>query len=452
MYLVLEAMSMHTTEEWAQHAQLNMTKASAAQHMAHKQLDMSRKAHESTVCNNLSMYEALHQSMSQKVKNSYRLIEKLQKRADSIEVSLQKTLASQTALERALRDKDVPLQLCNWRLEQREKRPLREQVRDAVEVALEEEKGTLVETQKRLAEATKRTKAMGVELKSALDDVRADVEHKMQALSVDEMCLRSTERSMHAVIERTPPPTSSRTPRSPNSMKLSRHQVALQESAKNEVVRQQEAERLNRACALKEEHAKVLREENVKLMQRCEAIVIDANGKSEKRMQERVQETQAMRRRLEGELRETQTKIESTKHTMQETKYQIKALDEPIDLTSSCASWRKQRATREHIVDPVSTTLQEHRMTVLTHQQELLSHHQNEKTHLKELQERRERLKEDLRDKTSSLHIDLNCLTHEAMRLNGKPATGLSEQKLSRAMRVDRAFVPGAVVATPRVH
>merc|ERR1719277_357833 len=103
------------------------------------------------------------------------------------------------------------------------------------------------------------------ELKAHLDEVRHDVEQKMQALSVDEMCLRSTERSMHAVVERTPPPNSARSGRSPNSLKLSRHQVALQESSKNEVVRQQEAERLNRSCAQREEAAKSLREEIAKL-------------------------------------------------------------------------------------------------------------------------------------------------------------------------------------------
>ena len=40
-------------------------------------------------------------------------------------------------LQDALVSKDPPLALCTWRLEQREKRPLREQVRDTVEVCLE---------------------------------------------------------------------------------------------------------------------------------------------------------------------------------------------------------------------------------------------------------------------------------------------------------------------------
>ena len=40
-------------------------------------------------------------------------------------------------LQEALAAKDPPLALVMWRMEQREKRPLREQVRDTVEVCLE---------------------------------------------------------------------------------------------------------------------------------------------------------------------------------------------------------------------------------------------------------------------------------------------------------------------------
>lgn len=439
-------MSMHTPEEWAHSAASNMSEARAAQYNAHRQIETSKRSHEGVVCDNISMYDTLHNSMSNKVKNSYRLLEKLQKRAESLEASVQKMGTSQAFVEKGLRDKDAPLQLCAWRLEQREKRPLREQVRDNVEIALEEEKAVLMDTQRRLSDAAKRSKAMVAELSQALDEVRHDIEQKLQALSVDEMCLRSTERSMHAVLERTPPPPSARSRGSPNKLKMSRHQVALQESSKNEVHRQQDCERLNRACIQREDAAKALREENAKLVQRCETAAHEAAARSMKRLQERVHDNQAMRRRLETELRETQEKIDHTKGTMSQTKYQIKALEEPIDLTSSCAAWRKQRAHKEHIADPVSTALQEHRVTVLQAQRELINHHQSEKGHLKELQDRRERLKEDLRDKTASLHIDVTCLTHEGVGHDRKSSAGFSNTKLSRStMKVDRSMMPRGV-------
>lgn len=440
-------MSMHTTAEWANSAHLNMTHAQRQQEAALDQIGMSKRAHEMTVSSNLNMYDQLHATMSQKVRNSHQLIEKLQLRADSLEASLQKTKASLAMLEQALRDKDPPLCLNAWRLEQREKRPLREQVRDVVEVALEEEKTMLNETQRRLSEAIKRTKTVINELQHCLEEVRADIEQKTHALGVDEMCLRSTERSMHAMIERTPPPPNSRSRSLPNTLKTTRHQVAHQESSKNEVARHQEAERLNRTTASCEDAGKALREENARLVQRCEVAAVEAKAKSEKRLQERTGENQQMKRRLEGELRETQAKIDHTKNTISETKYQMKALEEPMDLTATCASWRMQRATREHIVDPVSTTIHEHRNTILQAQQDLLGHHQSEKSHLKELQDRRDRLREDLADKAAALNLDLGCLAHDATQLMTKTGSPLAPSKFSRSSKVG-TYVPGLSMAS----
>ncbi|CAK9081714.1 Esterase, partial [Durusdinium trenchii] len=87
---------------------------------------------------------------------------------------------------------------------------------------------------------------------------------------------------------------------------------------------------------------------------------------------------------------------------------------------------------------------QEHQMTLLKCHEELRQHHQNEKNILQDLQEKKEQLKEDLRDKTSALHIDLNCLTHEAQpsRHGQAPRPAISRQRLPKAMKVDPSFVP----------
>eukprot|EP00439_Symbiodinium_sp_Y106_P070227 s42_g12.t1 len=151
-----------------------------------------------------------------------------------------------------------------------------------------------------------------------------------------------------------------------------------------------------------------------------------ANAKSDKAMKDRVNENQQMRRRLENELRETCNQINMTKNTIQDTKHQIRSLEEPMEMCSTCASWRKQRATKE------SRGCRE----------DLRQHHQNEKSVLQELNEKKDQLKEDLRDKTSALHIDLNCLTHEATSLNGKPSPAISRNRLPKAMKVDPSFVP----------
>lgn len=437
-------MSLHTTQEWHQHTAYNLSQAQLAHKIAAKQCFDSRRAQEETMSDNLTMYGELHTTLEQKVNNSHRLVEKLQKRADSVEQSLQQTRQSLAVVDACFRAKETPMSLCTWRMEQRERRPLREQVRDAVEVALEMEKAVLVDAQKRLRDALKRTKTVMASLEGKLEEVRNDIEEKTQALGVDEMCLRTAQRSLQTVMGRSPSsPPSSRLP-SAVSRRGPKREVALQEGVRNEVSRQQETIRLVQSAANQEEAAKAAREDNQKLIAHCERAADEATAKSERALQERISDNQQMRRRLEGEIKETHSKIEHTKQTMSDTRSQLKALSEPIELTATCSSWRQHRATREHITDPVSSRLQEHQLALLRSHEELREHHHSEKAILQDLQERRDRLKEDLRDKTASLHIDLNCLTHEAALVNGKPGKNLSKFRLGRAMKVDASFVPAA--------
>lgn len=433
-------MSMHTASEWHQNSTLNMTQAQQSHRKANKQNDASRKAHEETMNDNLSMYSDVQSSLKQKVQTSYRLIDALQKRADSLENSIQQQQGSLAQLEAALRAKDPPMQLCLHRMEQRERRPLREQVRDTPEVALEAEKATLTDTQRRLGDAIRRTKAMVGELEAKLKEVRHDLEHKGQALGIDEACLRTAQRSHQQMLELAKTPLSPL--RSPLAQKGHTAQASLQESSRNELNRQQEALRLSQQAASCEEVARVQRDDNKLLAARCQKAADDARAKTEHALQERINENQQMRRRLEAEIRETGGRIDHTRSTISETRAQIKALDEPADLTTTCSSFRKQRATKEHISDPVTTKLAEHQLVVIRAREELSSHHQQEKSNLQELHERRERLRDDMRDKTAALYIDLNCLTHEAAHANGKPTTFLSKNKVSRAMKIDSRFVP----------
>ena len=464
-------MSMHTTQEWAQSAHHNMFQAQRSHRKAMSQQDQSNRAHEEAMSDNMGMYNELHSSLEQKVKTSQRLVDKLSHRAQSVEHSLQHTRSTLMKLQEALAAKDPPLALVMWRMEQREKRPLREQVRDTVEVCLEVEKASLMDAQRRLKEFIKKTQATITCLENKLEELRHDIQQKTQALSVDELCLRTTSRSLETVADRSmyfrslrpgsrnlPPSTAPARQRGDRLHGPSaRHEVAAQESFRNEVQRQKEALRLNQSAVHREEAAKELREEAQRVIQRMQRQTEDAQKKSDGSMKERVNENQQMRRRLESELRETCSQIRMTKNTLHDTKTHLRSLEEPMELTNTCASWRKQRASKEHTMDPVSTTLQEHQMTLLKCHEDLKHHHQNEKTVLQELEEKKEQLKEDLFDKTNALHIDLNCLTHESVScLNGKVVgpPSISRQRLPKAMKVDPTFVPnpgGGVLMMPQM-
>lgn len=266
---------------------------------------------------------------------------------------------------------------------------------------------------------------------------------------MDELCLRTTSRSLETLSqERSTFGRGQASSRSRAFAAHARHEVATQEAARNEVLRQQDALKLNQSAMNREQAVKELREEAAKLVQRVARAAEDALAKSEKAIKERVNVNQQMRRRLESELRETCNQINMTKGTIQDTKTQIRSLEEPLELTSTCASWRQQRASREKTQDPVSSTLQQHQMMLLKCHEDLRQHHQNEKVILHDLHEKKEQLKEDLQDKTCALHIDLNCLTHEATCLNGKPSPAISRQFLPKALKVDPTFKPNPVHTT----
>jgi len=327
---------------------------------------------------------------------------------------------SHVATVTALRMKDAPLTLCTWRMEQREKRPLREHVRDHVELALEEERQCLLDTQRKLHDAIKMTLSMIALLEGKKDELKHDLDQKQQALSVDELCLRTTNRSWHSSVSTgVSPPLSSRGgssnagSRLPSARARSTGATAsAEESHRNEVQRQQDARRLNHSAQSREEAAAELRDDNARLVARCEKVATEASAKTERALQDRVNEIQQMRRRLESETRETKKKEEHTKATISETRSQIASLEEPMALCSTHSSWRKQRACKEQILDPVETRLEEQKRQLMRTTEELRHHRQEEKAILTELQEHLERLKEDLRDKTAALNIDLNCLTH----------------------------------------
>merc|ERR1712193_413653 len=111
-----------------------------------------------------------------------------------------------------------------------------------------------------------------------------------------------------------------------------------------------------------------------------------AKNRTERTMQERIAENQTMRKHLENEIRETNAKIEKVKSTMLDTKMQIKSLVEPMQLNDRRDSWRKQRAYREQILDPVSTQMVEHKMHLINTNQVLADRRQQEKQALAELE------------------------------------------------------------------
>lgn len=79
---------------------------------------------------------------------------------------------------------------------------------------------------------------------------------------MDELCLRTTSRSLETLSDRGSylrPGGSPTAPRTRRGAQLARHEVSAHEGAHNEVLRQQEAMRLNQSAVHREQAAKELR-------------------------------------------------------------------------------------------------------------------------------------------------------------------------------------------------
>jgi len=417
-------MSPRTPSEWHHQANSLISNAYSSQVDAVRQSEQSKKAHADTFNDNIAMYQDLHGTLEGKVQTSHRLIEKLEVRLVSVQQNTELTKTSLLQLEAAYTAKTAPIKLCAWRMEQRQKRPLREHVRDQVEIALEDERAILADTQRKLQEAMVVTKNMIIVLGDQDEELKGIIDQKMQALSVDELCLRTTHRSWAASAtgSRAQSAVASRVPSGAATPRRLGGAVVAEVSTKNEIKRQQTA-RNNDVAAKKREEASIeLRSENEKLVARCHKAVKDACARVEKSLQERIVEVTRMRKRLENELKETQGKVGHTKSTISETQSQIHAIQEPIALCSTHASWRKQRADRERIQDPVECQLENQKQKLLRATEELRTHRQSEKTVLTALGEQVERLKEDLKDKTTALNIDVTCLQNVGESRQPTPA------------------------------
>lgn len=416
---------------------------------AGRQCAQSQKAHEEMGSGILNMYGALHSTLSEKVSNTSWLMGNLQRRAESLEDSIQKTAASMGRIQECLQATDEPLRLARWRMALRKERPPREKVRDVLEAALEEEEAVILETRRRLIDAGKRTSEVQRNLMGRLGDVRHDMELKQQALDVDERCLDSTHGS-HGTMRSTVPLGATPRPglvtcRLVASARPVGGAPAAEEARQannNELVRQRRAAYLDRLASDCEEDAENQCNNNAEVIALGEHAIAVAAARCQQAVQERMDAVEQVRSRLEDQVQELDARISQTTDTIEQTDFHIKALDEPRALGSTCSVWRSTRLGQEHIEDPVSLSLRGHDQAVQAAAQELLGHHRLERTHLKQLQVRRARLLDDLGDKITAQRIDAALLSEMA------PA-GFGGDWEANAKAAPRALRPRPVTGAP---
>eukprot|EP00746_Dinoflagellata_sp_MGD_P005331 gnl/MRDRNA2_/MRDRNA2_110332_c0_seq1.p1 gnl/MRDRNA2_/MRDRNA2_110332_c0~~gnl/MRDRNA2_/MRDRNA2_110332_c0_seq1.p1 ORF type:complete len:473 (+),score=105.41 gnl/MRDRNA2_/MRDRNA2_110332_c0_seq1:124-1542(+) len=418
----------------------NLSSAQRAHKMADEQFQMSQMSHFATRCDNIKNYQNVHNNFQRKVHATKQLKDLLQERIKSVTGSINLTKSSLAMLQNKSQAKIAPLQLCTWRQEQRSQRPQREMIRDPVEIALEEEKDVLIDSQNSLNKSAEKTQAMIKLLKSWLEELEFDHQNKNHAYDVDNKCTNTMHKTW---------PTSggvkdsrgaatylSMTPRSGSlngsavpalmatnlslppidasgalDMSYGQHLDHMNAAMHMDQEEKRQQETLTRIHKAKEAEraALALREDSDCNIERTDKECNFALNHVEKALGKRLEETQEMRRQLEKAINGTKQKISVMMHSMSLTGAEMQSHEEPTNLNTTRDTFRGGRTRRENIGDPVTTAMNRHHAS-LTHNYNVLDNCKSNETQcLMTLQKAKSDLEADLSDKTKAMNIDLTC-------------------------------------------
>lgn len=137
-------------------------------------------------------------------------------------------------------------------------------------------------------------------------------------------------------------------------------------------------------------------------------MAAESKKKTDAALKDRVNEMIETKKQLESEAEETMMKQGDAKAVIQETRSKMRALEEPMALCSLHPKWKERGLPHE--IDPAEMRLREQKWQLLHTTKELQKQRKMEKDILSELDDRMDRLKEDIQDKTAATAIDLHCL------------------------------------------
>jgi len=364
---------------------------------------LSDKARKYTSSQNAKQEQLVTAALNKKVSQSQDLVKLLTGQIAVLKDSVSTAHVSHVELQEALYAKNAPYELCCWRLEHRAKRPERELKRDNFELALEQEKQTLVNAKQRLQVCADKTSDMVRSLGRSLKELEDDLAKKKQALQIDMDCTHAAtgRRMVTAALEdRTPDGWAERLPDEP--VYSTRHIENDHNRQFDTRVRIQKA----RKC---EQAARALKDECVCLVKTIADSCAASQANTHKRMKESIAELRSVRKQLMQALEATKDRTSQTTNTLSQTAGEINKQDEPFGLALTRRRLRQQRHPTERIDDRVNIALDNQTAVMQRNMNSLLHRHSAEASALKRLHDDRGKLEVDIEEKTKALFIDMEC-------------------------------------------
>lgn len=394
--------SHKTISEWHEVSNTSILNANNCHGHAKDLIEFSKKTYEKTRNRNIEQQQIVDSAMAKKVESSRELCDILDDRIHSVSLMIQRTKASLAALQTAYNAKLEPRSLCSWRQTMRTQRAPRESCRDSVELALEEEKETILTAQDKLQDAMSSTEQFLECLNDTLRGLVHDHDIKKHALQVDEMCLRQTHSTWPSVPPDGVVPEATRTDASAPYQEY--HKAA-------EAKRKVETQRRTEVAKERQAYAETIHKENEALIIKTGQDCADARTNVEEKIKFRIAEVQAKRREIELSVAETQEKIELMAQVRFLTDAEIKSHEEPEQILKQRMDIRKGKSSipGEDSGDPVTTELIEQQHSLKQSKLALERRKEEEKQSLAMLVKSMADLKEDLNNKNVVLQLDMQC-------------------------------------------
>lgn len=422
--------SILSPTQWHGHTHSNLSRARICQKKADNQHLASTQGQYFTWHDNVKQYQNVEKNFMKKIDVTNKLTDLLADRISVVTDSLNKTRHSLANLQAACSAKDEPLQLCLWRLQRRMKRPDRELIRDAFEVALETERDTILMSQERLRMKAEQTAAFLRTYTKLRNDLQDDLEDKNMSMSIDLRCVNtahtawpssgrptmhrrllagtgSTSTNQIALRAMPPPPIAKDHPE---------HAENAARNASDEAMRQTETTQNLNLADEKVQEAAELRDFNSTLVQQTYKDCSFALHKVEEAMARQIIDAQTLKDQLQSSLDQTNKKIHSVADCMRKTTANLRAHHEPQALNGFRTRYRGERSVRENIKDPVTTAMDKHEHNInenYAHLQKILT---DEADSLKELEQLKAELEANIDGKTKALEIDIKCRNYAVLR------------------------------------
>eukprot|EP01064_Diplonema_japonicum_P002729 TRINITY_DN1176_c4_g1_i1.p1 TRINITY_DN1176_c4_g1~~TRINITY_DN1176_c4_g1_i1.p1 ORF type:complete len:489 (+),score=87.20 TRINITY_DN1176_c4_g1_i1:23-1468(+) len=360
---------------------------------------------------------AVMTSLKKKVAETKSLKGRLEKAVSTIANEITLMNEKQAAVTDQLYAQQTPLTIAQYRLKERTKRPLRENIHDAVQIALHEE---TLELSGSITALTNHSQEMSTVLSEMLTcnlDLQDDILDKTSSLELDRTCLSLplTEPNLVAPVATVVPTPIQTTNQAEMVLNKGLESGNVRHISKHSAHYPQEwrlvtEATISRAFAL----VKTARELRKKVGMRMKLILANTKKtevKTRNTFEDKIRQARKLFDQLAGKLNEVEQEMMEINSEKEKIKAALKEKESPLAHCMKRLALRKNRPTREIVRDDAEKCLHHQLSAMMRHIRELETDLGRLITKEENLCRLKKDLETDLHDKSLAKELDIKLLS-----------------------------------------